>query len=438
MASLVCDSGGKKRILFVAQDGSRKPIRLGKMTKKAANEILGRVEQLITALESNTSIDADTAEWVSGVGPKLRKKLWQFGLIDKPVEVAQSEAGKQYSSLGRFLDYYLAIRTDVKPSTMCNYRQVRSNLIDFFGFDKPLAEITPGDADEFRVQLQSKLADNTVRRNCGRAKQFFRAAVRKKLIPENPFGDLKGCGVMANESRFYTVTRKEAQQVLAACPDTQWQLIFALARFGGLRTPSETLALKWGHVDWERNRISVPSPKTEHHPGRESRVIPIFPELREYLVQAWEEAEPGTDWIITRYRSSRSNLRTQLERIITKAGLKPWGKPFQNCRSTRETELAAEYPAHVVCTWIGNSEAVARKHYLRVTEADYNRAAKSGAEFGAPVAQNAAQHHAAKFREGSQETTQALGNQGLVPILANQCDSVQSYIAPRQGLEPWT
>ena len=31
-------------------------------------------------------------------------------------------------------------------------------------------------------------------------------------------------------------------------------------------------------MDWERGRITVRSPKTERHAGRESRVIPIFPE----------------------------------------------------------------------------------------------------------------------------------------------------------------
>ncbi len=30
---------------------------------------------------------------------------------------------------------------------------------------------------------------------------------------------------------------------------TQWRLIFALSRYGGLRCPSEHLALRWGHID---------------------------------------------------------------------------------------------------------------------------------------------------------------------------------------------
>ena len=39
----------------------------------------------------------------------------------------------------------------------------------------------------------------------------------------------------------------------------------ALSRYGGLRCPSEHLALKWSDVDWDKSRIRVPSPKTEHH-----------------------------------------------------------------------------------------------------------------------------------------------------------------------------
>jgi site-specific recombinase XerD len=65
-------------------------------------------------------------------------------------------------------------------------------LTEFFGPDKPLRNIRPGDADEWRLFLIGKrLADNTVRRRCGAAKQFFRAAVRKGLVAANPFADLK-------------------------------------------------------------------------------------------------------------------------------------------------------------------------------------------------------------------------------------------------------
>lgn len=60
-------------------------------------------------------------------------------------------------------------------------------------------------------------------------------------------------------------------------------------------------------------------------------------------------------------------MRTQFERIIRRAELEPWKKLFQNLRSTRESELAESYPLHVVTALLGNSEPVARKHYLQST-----------------------------------------------------------------------
>lgn len=43
-------------------------------------------------------------------------------------------------------------------------------------------------------------------------------------------------------------------------------------------------------------------------------------------------------------------------------------------RSSRETELADAYPAHVVCSWLGNTPKVAAKHYLQVTSEHFDRA----------------------------------------------------------------
>jgi hypothetical protein len=78
-------------------------------------------------------------------------------------------------------------------------------------------------------------------------------------------------------------------------------------------------------------------------------------------------------------------------RILKRAGLKPWPKLFHNLRASRETELAAIHPLHTVCEWIGNSARIASAHYLQVTEADFERASRTGAESGALEAQNRGQ-----------------------------------------------
>ena len=45
-------------------------------------------------------------------------------------------------------------------------------------------------------------------------------------------------------------------------------------------------------------------------------------------------------------------------------------------RTSRQTELAEQFPMQVVCSWIGNSAAVARDHYLQVTDDHFARAGK--------------------------------------------------------------
>jgi integrase len=380
---------------------------LGKISQKGAEAIKSKVESLNAALIARIPFDKELAEWIGGLDVKLYGKLAAVGLVPK------RQSPEQFT-LGGWLDSYISIRSDVKDSTSTVYGHTRRCLIAYFGAERLLADITPGETDAWRIWLAEheetrdgetvtvKLGENTIKRRCGIAKQFFRAAQRRKLIAENPFADMKGICVQRNRERFYFVSRAEADKVLAACPDGQWRLLFALSRYGGLRCPSEHLLLRWGDVDWERGRMKVRSPKTEHHEGGASRIVPIFPELRPYLEQVFEEAAPGTEFVITRYRDTNVNLRTQLQKIIARAGLLAWPKIFQNLRSTRQTELAEQFPAHVVCTWIGNSEEVAREHYLQVTEGHFERAIKA--------AQKTAQQEAGSARNDSHQVTKSTGN----------------------------
>jgi integrase len=89
------------------------------------------------------------------------------------------------------------------------------------------------------------------------------------------------------------VPAADAVRVIDCCPNGWWKLLVALARFGGLRIPSEAFPLMWADVDWERNRLTVPSPKTEGH-GKPHRVIPLFPLLRPHLEAAFDGRPRGT------------------------------------------------------------------------------------------------------------------------------------------------
>ena len=427
MASISTDAKGNRKIQFINGDGKRKSVYLGKILKADAKEICSKIEAILAALLSRRSLASEVAEWVGNVPDVLADKLAGVGLI-APRAKRQEDATK----LGEFIDAYLVSRTDIKPRTRINFMQVRRDLVARFGEDKPLRDVTPGDADEWRRWLLSreknKLGENTIRRHCGRAKQLFRAALRKRLIAENPFADMKGCAVQANKSREHFVSRDVAAQVIAACPDNEWRLIFVLARFGGLRTPSETLLLRWADVDWERGRLLIRSPKTEHHEGKNSRLVPIFPELRPHLEAAWDQAAEGAEFVVTRYRDCNANLRTQLLRIIDKAGLTSWPKLFQNLRATRETELAETYPLHVVVAWLGNSQLIAAKHYLQVTDSHFQEATQNPTQKGTEMGETDGKTVIRPLRENEKGPE--------FPGLSVSCRLLHKKTVPPTGVEP--
>lgn len=366
-------------IFYVDRDGSRKTLYPGQMPKKAAEGVKRHLEQLVAAQKARTAIPDDTSSWVAGCGQTMRAKLYAHGLIAAPAESETTES----VSIGDFTERYIADRADVKQSSKTVWGRCRRLLLQFFGEDRTIETIGLGDAKDFRQWMlrevrgkgRKGLMENTARKMCSVASQFFTDAVDRRLVEANPF-DHKDIPrtTKENRSRDFFVTRDMAAKVLAACPDAERRVIFALSRFGGLRCPSEHLCLRWTDVKWSEGRIVVTSPKTEHHDGKGSREIPLFPELRTPLADLYAEAEDKTGHVITRTRTTETNLRTIFMRIIEAAGLAPWPKLFHNLRATRETELAAEFPIHVVCKWIGNSIQVASRNYLQVRPEDFSKA----------------------------------------------------------------
>ncbi len=370
MASTSIDPNGNVTIHVKGPDGKRRPIRPGKLTGRRLEAVKAHVAELEAASLHGMEPSMATRRWLDELPDPLRDKVAKVRLCT-PREAA---------TLGAFIDHWTASRSDAKGSTRLTYRRVRNHLVGYFGEARGLRDITPADAAAWAAWMVGErgLARNTARKSASVAKQLGRSALRGRLVEVNPFADMTGT-VTGNPDRYAFIDRGTIARVLDACPDPQWRLLVALARFGGLRIPSEAFALKWGDIDWggpdSPGRFTVHSSKTEHHEGKASRVVPIFPELLPHLEAAFDAAEPGTVHCITRYRDATQNLRTHLQRIIHKTGIDPWPKLWQNLRSTRETELADAYPIQVVTAWIGNSPQVAQRHYLQVTDEHFARAA---------------------------------------------------------------
>jgi len=385
MASLSTDPSGRRRIQFADPGGKRHTLRLGKIPKKSAETIRVHVEHLIAAGLAGTAPPEATARWLAGLGDDLHERLARAGLVEPRAKTA----GRTIDDLAR------AHRevADVKDTTRVRYDQTRRRLVAFFGPARTIDTIGSHDAERWKADLLARgYAPATAGRDVTLARMLFRAAVRWGWLASNPFEGVRG-GSQTNRDRLHNVEPETAHTLIERCPNHDWRCVVALARWGGLRTPSETLRARWSDVDWARNRMRVRSPKTEHHAGRGERTIPLFPELRAVLVEAFEAAEPGAEHVVGRYRDvSAINLRTQLLRILDRAGIPPWPRLFNALRASRATELAHEYPAATCEAWMGHTAAIALAHYHMVTEDDYARASAtpSGATRGAT--QNPTRH----------------------------------------------
>lgn len=396
MASLNRDGNGNYTVQVVCADGKRRSIRLGRVNKKTATEVKLKVEHLNALVVARLPMDTETAQWVGGIGDELAGRLAAAGLIP----------ARSSTTLGPFLAAYLdRRRAESKPATVVTLGLVANDLNRFFGPDTDLRTITEARADDFRTHYLTrspKLAAATSARRLKAVRMLFDHARRMKLIPANPFADLTLPNVLPADRRHY-ISPDDTCRILTACNPT-WRIIVALARFGGLRCPSEVLSLKWEHVNFETKRMTVPSCKTEHHPGRAYRVCPIYAALRPFLDEAFELAAEGAEFVVPgNYRLAalkpggwvNSNLRTSFEKIVRRAGLQPWPRLFHNLRASCETDLMQSFPIHVVTAWIGNTPKIALAHYLQTLEADFERAVngagEGGAETGAVVVQNAVQ-----------------------------------------------
>jgi hypothetical protein len=113
------------------------------------------------------------------------------------------------------------------------------------------------------------------------------------------------------------------------------------------------------------------NPSTAMSSFRVFRGSLLFGDKSEYVVAAPQyraAAGVAMGW-------KNSNLRTEMTRLLRRAGVSGWPRLFHSMRASRQTELQREFPLHVVCSWLGNSPRIAQQSYLLVTEDDFAKAA---------------------------------------------------------------
>jgi integrase len=276
--------------------------------------------------------------------------------------------------LGELIDEFLENRkAQVKPQTLEVLHQVIRRLLTCLQTDTPIDQITPADADKVHQVFKNQLAKSTANKHVALVRPIFNFACEREYITKNPFRHIKGLRVIGDSNRKLYIPAKRVRQLLEKIPDIELQAVIVLARYCGLRMPSEIRALRWRDVLWDKNRIVIRSPKTEHHTVGDVRTPRLFGIVRRYLEavhQLRPDAEPD-DYV---FRSAvRSNPYWLIYRYCRRQGLKLWPKFFDNLRLSCDIDLSDLVPSHVCEAWLGHTERVANTHYRLVTEDYYYR-----------------------------------------------------------------
>jgi len=351
MASITTRKNGSRFISFVSAAGEPRHITLGKAPKRYPEALKVKVEDLASAALHGHAPTDDTMRWLASIDDRLYEKLAAVGLTPE----------RQGATIGAWLGQCLGEREgDLKPESLRKLKQTKAKLLAHFDEETPLRKISHEDAAAWRRFLKDLgLSEAAIKTHSGNAKTMLAAAVRRKVIAENPFAMLKSGPTASRYTRY--VTPDEIERVIDASPDAEWRLLFGLARYAGLRIPSESHLLTWADVDFERGRLTVRSPKTERHEGHERRVVPITPRLMALLQARFDDCPEGEERLIT--ISGKGALIRLVRRIWARAGVEPWSRLWQTLRSSCEKEWAMSFPQYAVSKWIGHSITVSGRHY---------------------------------------------------------------------------
>lgn len=383
MASVVTPTTQPKHrwIQFTTSYGTRKTLRLGKSNNRDAEQHQRVIETILNCQAASLTLEPEIARFIGALPDLLRKRYEACGLIgSKPTTI---EPKAKATLLGEYLKAYFDSRAlDVKVSSQVVFSHTHKRLIEHFGADMAIETITASDARAFRKWLAGTnkrdkakegedaktLSINTVKRRTGFCKQAFSQAVADGIIQRNPFAGMAS-SVRSNKERQFYVDLETFNKVLAKAPNPRWRALLVLARLGAFRIPSEAQGLMWDHIAWDAKRISiVESSKTEHHAARAVRIVPMLPAIEKELL-AWFAEANEPDHVFPDITGD-TNLRTQLEKIIARAGVNQWPKLWQNLRASGATDFARSLPSHVAAAICGHTEQVAMEHYWQVTDSD--------------------------------------------------------------------
>ncbi len=235
-------------------------------------------------------------------------------------------------TLNRLWQTYKAGKSDIKGLKTDEYR-FDKHLKSAFGGKEP-SEILQLEVDRLRINLGKTLKPQTVKHVLNLLDRIISYGVKKGLISQGL--KFKIQKPVVQNIKTEDLSDDQIRDLLQAIDnDNNFQVgtMMKMALFTGMRR-SEIFRLRWEHLDFRRNLITIKDPK-----GIKDAVIPMNPQAKVLL----ENIEKGKSPLVfpTDDGQQRKTVQNQVRRIREAAGLPKDFRPFHGLRHVYASMLAS-------------------------------------------------------------------------------------------------
>ena len=326
---------------------------LGKLNKSDASYVTSKITSLERTAKLNTPPSPEVVEWIGSLSDKFKAKLEKAGLINL----------EQRLTVNELLDNSIK-RSEAKPQTIvvieASYRVFR----EMFG-DKLICNITEDDLFNFRDAL-SCFGANTKYNYFNRVKGILS---KSKEFDKELFANVRVKKAQVDFTKRDYIERHEIIEAIGRV-DVEFGAVLACAGLLGMRTRSEPAVLRWEHIDFNKNLVSIPAVKTH------ARLSPLYADAKAVLVKYHESKGCPKSGLVFPELQTASTLWLRATTVFGRE----IRKPFQRLRSSCESYLVNEAGFSLTdCSrWLGHSPLTAMKNHNQTSPATLERASTLG------------------------------------------------------------
>lgn len=367
MSSLYINGKDDMKIGY-SRNGRRFVLHIGTgYSMRQGREVQRLIDILLKSERKGKNLEEDTIRDLRKLPKEIQGKIEHQKLFE-----FCTGPGASMSELKAITD-----KETMTDSIRYNYEKAWSRLLEYCPCDLTVSDFDKSACEDFAEFLSEDLdfEPKTIYERFKSLRRSFNYAQSKGAIIYNPFNDVRAGKDIGTPS--VPVSASLIEEILPYCVDDETRLALVFGRFAGVRIPSEIQNLRWEDV--EKDRFRILKGKTG------SRTVPLFERV---AVEIEKNRNDNSEWVFplehrATYSRAYWNIRRAIERAAAETGdyekFKRWPKLLNSLRASCITDYTHKNFHEVTMNAIfGNSEAVRKKHYIKVREEEYQALLEAG------------------------------------------------------------